>query len=135
MALKPDVSLGVALATATVVYGIHQNLTPPIADVRSLDKGNPDVQASERAASWTSAAVVAGISLLAKDPTVFIVGGTMVVVMAWLTRHADQVDVTTKRASSAMDPLRQVGATPATLAAADAQTQSAPLITGYSAVV
>lgn len=135
MSLKPDVSLGVALATATVVYGIHSNFTPPVADVRSLEKNNGDIQASEKAATWVSAAVVAGISLLAKDPTIFVVGGTMVVVMAWTTRHADQVDTVTKRASSAMDPLKQVGTTPADLAAADAQSTSPALVTGYSGVI
>jgi hypothetical protein len=135
MSLKPDVSLGVALATATVVYGIHQNLTPPIADVRSLEKNNADIGASERAATWTSAAVVAGISLLAKDPTVFIVGGTMVVVMSWITKHADQVDTVTKRASTAMNPLTQIGTTPAQLAVADTPSQGSALITGYSSVV
>lgn len=135
MALKPDVSLGVALATATVVYGIHSNMTPNNADVRSLEANNMDVQASERAASWISAAVVAGISLLAKDPTIFVVGGTMVVVMAWTTRHADQVDTVTKRASSAMDPLKQIGSTPSGIADADDMTKSNPLQTGYSAVI
>lgn len=135
MALKPDVSLGVALATATVVYGIHSNMTPPVADVRSLESNNGDIQASERAASWISAAVVAGISLLAKDPTIFVVGGTMVVVMAWTTRHADQVDTVTKRASTAMDPLRQIGSTPSGLTDADDMSKSAPLQTGYSVTI
>lgn len=135
MALKPDVSLGVALATATVVYGIHSNMTPPVADVRSLESNNGDIQASERAASWISAAVVAGISLLAKDPTIFVVGGTMVVVMAWTTRHADQVDTVTKRASTAMDPLKQIGSTPSGVADADDMSKSAPLQTGYSVTI
>lgn len=98
MALKPEASLGVALATGAVVYSIYQNATPSLGDIRSLPKGNVDVQASERAATWTSAGVVAGISLLAKDATIFVLGGAMIVAMAWLHRHADQVDNTTKKA-------------------------------------
>lgn len=100
MSLKPEVSIPVALATATVVYAIHTNATPTIADVRSIDAGNPDIQSSERAASWTAAAVVAGVSLIARDPNVFIVGGAMVIAMAWLTRHADAVNPMTGFAST-----------------------------------
>jgi hypothetical protein len=39
--------------------------------------------------AWMAAAVVSGISLLAKDATVFIVGGAMVVGLDWLTRYAN----------------------------------------------
>jgi hypothetical protein len=92
MALRtPEVSIGVGLATMTVVYSIYQGALPSVADVRSLDAHNGDVEAAERLAGWTAAGVVAGISLLAKDGTVFILGGSMVVVMAWWHRHADAV--------------------------------------------
>jgi hypothetical protein len=122
MPLKPEVSLGVALATATVVYGIYQNATPPLADIRSLESGNTDIQGAERQATWTAAAVVAGISLLAKDPTIFVVGGTAVVVMAWSHRHADTVDVITKRASPVMPKLGDIGSTPSGITTAPEQT-------------
>ena len=121
MGLKPEVSLGVSLATATVVYAVHQNATPTIADIRSLDKNNADVQKSERTASWVSAGVVAGISLLAKDATIFIVGGAMVIAMAWMTRHADQVDVVTKRASTLLPTQMAGGSTDAGITTAPAQ--------------
>lgn len=92
MALRtPEVSLGMGLATATVVYGIYQGALPNVADVRSLDAHNKDVESAERLAAWTAAGVVAGISLLAKDATVFILGGSMVVAMSWWHRHADAV--------------------------------------------
>lgn len=130
MALKPEVSLGVALATATVVYGVHQAATPSNADIRSLESNNVDVQAAERAATWTSAVLVSGISLLAKDPTIFIVGGAMVVVAAWTTRHSDQVDTVTKKASGLMDPLKQVGSTPSGAATGDAVSTAPALNVG-----
>jgi hypothetical protein len=101
MALRtPEVSIGVGLATATVVYGIYQGALPNVADVRSLDAHNTDIEASERLAGWTAAAVVAGISLLSKDGTVFIIGGTMVVVMSWWHRHADAVNPADGRAGT-----------------------------------
>jgi len=101
MALRtPEVSIGVGLAVGTVVYGIYQGALPPVADVRSLDAHNQDVAASERMAGWTAAAVVAGISLLAKDGTVFIIGGSMVIAMSLRHRHANAVNPVEGRAGT-----------------------------------
>lgn len=86
--LKPEASLGVGLATCAVVYAIHSNATPSMADMQSLPAGNGDVDAAERRATWMSAGVVAAISLLAKDPTIFVLGSGAAIAMAWLTRRA-----------------------------------------------
>lgn len=96
--LKPDVSLSVALATGTLVYAIYTNATPSIADIRSVDQNNIDIAASERQATWTAAAAVAGISLVSQDPGPFIFGGLMVIVMAWAHRHANLVNPLTGKA-------------------------------------
>lgn len=89
--LNPEVSLPVGLATAGVVYAIYQNALPPVVDVRSAQPGNADVQGSEKLATWTALGVVSGISLLAKDPNVLIMGGITMIVLAWWHRHADMV--------------------------------------------
>jgi hypothetical protein len=89
MALKREVSLGVGLATAALVWGVYNTALPSVADVRVGEPQDRDIAASERTATWTSAAAVAGVSLLAKDPTVFIIGGAMVVTLAWWHRHAN----------------------------------------------
>lgn len=99
MALKPDISLTVALATGTLVYAIYQNATPTLADQRSVDAFNTDLASAERQASWTAAAAVAGISLISRDPNPFIFGGAMVIVLAWSHRHADMVNPLTGKAS------------------------------------
>lgn len=95
--LRPEISIGAGLAVATLVYAIHQNATPSRADIRSLPEGNPDIDAEERKASWQAVGVVAGISLIARDPVIFIIGGTMVIMEAWLTRHANYVNPDAKR--------------------------------------
>jgi hypothetical protein len=89
--LKPEGSMMAGLATAAVVYGVYQSALPSIADARSAQPGNQDLQAAERSAGFISTGVVAGVSLIAKDPTIFILGGSMVVAMAWWHRHADMV--------------------------------------------
>lgn len=92
MALKPEVSLPVSLATAAVVYGIYSNALPPVVDLRATPANDSQVASTEKAAAWTAAAVVAGISLIAKDPTVFIIGGSMVVALSWWNKHANAVN-------------------------------------------
>lgn len=92
--MSRETSLGVGLATAALVWGVYQTALPSVADVRVGDPGDKDVAAAERAATWTAAAVVAGVSLLAKDPTVFVVGGSMAVILAWWHRHANHYDAT-----------------------------------------
>lgn len=89
MALPRQASLGVGLATAALVWGVFNVALPTAADVRVGDPGDKDVAGAERTATWASAAAVSGISLISKDPTVFILGGSMVVVLAWWYRHSN----------------------------------------------
>lgn len=98
MALKHEYSVMAGAATAVVVYGVYQSALPSAADARSMVP-NEDLAKAERTASWVSAGVVAGISLIAQDPTIFIIGGTMAIGMAWMHRHANAVQPTIGRAS------------------------------------
>lgn len=88
MALKPEASVMSGLAVAGIVYSIHSNFTPTIADMQGLPAGTKDVDSAERKATWLSVGVVAGVSLLAKDPTIFVMGSAMTVAMAFFSRHA-----------------------------------------------
>lgn len=99
MALKPEASVMSGLAVAGLVYGIHANFTPSVADMQGLPAGNKDVDRAERQATWLSVGVVSGVSLLAKDPTIFVIGSAMTVAMAFMTRNA----VWTETKSSIMD--------------------------------
>lgn len=131
MALKPEGSIMAGLACGAVVYGIHANANPTMSDIRSLDKGNADVAKSERAATALSAAVVAGISLIAKDPTIFVIGGVITVAMAWWTRHANTVNPTTGVATTPR--AADVGNTPSGIT--DASPQAAVAISYGTSVI
>lgn len=98
--LKPEVSLPIALGVASVVFAIYSNATPTVADIRVGKPQNEDIEASRKSAAIMSAGVVGAISLMTKDPTIFVVGGAMVVGMDWWTRHANAVNPTTGRAGS-----------------------------------
>ncbi|MEU9048373.1 hypothetical protein AB0D63_43295 [Kitasatospora sp. NPDC048343] len=91
MSLKPEISLGVGLALGTTVLAIHQLAGPSMADIRTLEPGNKDVASSERTATWAGALLVSTVSLLARDPVIFMVGGAMVIGTAWMSRHANFV--------------------------------------------
>ncbi len=92
MSLTPEASVMSGLAVAGVVYAIHSNFTPTVSDMQGLPSGNMDLDLAERQATWLSIGVVAGISLLAKDPTIFIIGSVATVGMALFSRHATWTD-------------------------------------------
>lgn len=94
MSLTPPASIGVGLAVAGVVLAIHANATPTQADMQGLPSGNKDVDATERRATWMSIGIVSGISLLAADPTVFVIGSAMTIALAFATRHAVWTEAT-----------------------------------------
>lgn len=92
MALPSDKSLLVGLAVAGGVFAIHQNLTPSLADVRVADPNDPDVDSAERTATLVGSALVTAVALMARDATVFVLGETVVLAMAWTYKHANTVD-------------------------------------------
>lgn len=99
MALPAGASLGVGLATAGLVVAIHSQATPSMADIRVGAPNDDHIDRSERAATWFSVAVVSAISLVARDPAIFIIGGSAAVVMAWWTRHGNSLNPLTGSSS------------------------------------
>lgn len=90
--LKPNENLMLAAAVGAVVYGTYNIALPTLADTRGLQGNMPDIDKAEKAATWASVAVVSGISLLAKSPEVFVVGGLMTIGLSWSFKHASKVD-------------------------------------------
>lgn len=101
---RPEVSLGMGLAVAALVWGVYNTALPSIAEARVTDQNDRDLAAAERTATWTSAAIVAGVSLIAHDATVFILGGSMVIGLAWMHRHANQVHPEVGKATMQIKP-------------------------------
>jgi hypothetical protein len=83
---RPEISIPAALATGTLVYSIYNRGMPPVLDVRASKVGDGNIESVRKQNAWMAAATVAAISLIAKDATVFIVGGAMVVGLDWMTR-------------------------------------------------
>ena len=104
--LKPNESLMASAAVVTAVYATYQMALPPIVDERAAPVGDADLAAAEKVATWTAAGLVSVVSLLAKDPTIFVLGGLSVVVLSWTHRHANEVNPLTGRAST-VEPRRR----------------------------
>lgn len=94
MAFSREMSVMGSLATLAAVFAIHQNFTPPIADIQGMPAGVADIDVAEKRATWTSIGVVSLVSLLAKDPTIFVVGSAGTVGLALMTKHANWTEPT-----------------------------------------
>src|SRR5581483_5068418 len=92
--LKPNEEIQVGALTAAIVYGIFQLNAPSLADVRVSQPGTPNAQhvhGSVKTAAWTATVVTGGLAILAKSPTIFIIGGLMTVVESWKYFHANAI--------------------------------------------
>lgn len=97
-----EASLGIALATGVLVWSIYSHALPSLVDHRVADRDDDAAERAERTATWTAAGTVSMISLIARDPTVFVIGGAMVVALSFWHRHANLVDPMTGRATAPM---------------------------------
>lgn len=94
MALDRKTSVAVGLGAMGLVWGVYGQVCPKVADLRVGTPNDADATSAEKAARWTSGALVVGISLITRDATVFIMGGVAVVAFSWLHRHANAVNPT-----------------------------------------
>lgn len=106
--LKPEASMSVGLATAVLVYATYQVTLPNVADVRVSGQQDPDIDSARKVATWTGAGIVSAISLVAKDPTVFVIGGATVVALDVMYRHADAVHPALKKVATSSTGIHAV---------------------------
>jgi hypothetical protein len=107
MALKPNEEIQVAALSAAVVYGVFQLNAPNLSDVKAAPTGNKNVHGSVKTAAWTATAVTAALALLAKSPTIFIVGSVMTIVESWKYYHANVQDPATGKVNATSFPSGQ----------------------------
>jgi hypothetical protein len=109
MSLKPETSLTVGLATAALVWAIYQSHMPALADVRAANPNNTAVESTRKVATWEAAGIVAAISLIAHDPTVFVIGGAMVVILDFSHRSANVTSPATNQVVTSAQPTVPAG--------------------------
>ena len=100
--LKPNEEVMASAFALTAVYTIFSTQVPNMADVKAAPSNNSTVYKSVRGAAIEATAVVSGIALLAKSPTIFTVGGLGIVALAWHYHHANAVAPSTGKATTAV---------------------------------
>lgn len=87
--LKASEELIVAATAITLVLAIYQNGLPNFADIRADQPGNVNTHKSTKMAAITSTAAVGSLALIAKSPTVFTIGGAMILFETWKYHFAN----------------------------------------------
>lgn len=90
--LKPENSIVAGLATVALVAGVYQLDVGPVSQVHASDAGHGANTAGIKKAGYTSLIMVAGISLLARDPNIVILGGAAIIAFHAHYRHANLVN-------------------------------------------
>lgn len=87
--LKPDGSIALGIATGVLVYAVYDRALPDSATIHATQANDINVEAGRKKAVWTSAGILAAITLLTKDVEVFILGGVVLVALDFHARHAN----------------------------------------------
>lgn len=95
--LTPEGSIVAGFATVGLVYGIYQMDIGPVTSVHLSEPYDGAATSAIKKAGWTSLIAVAGLSLLARDPNIAILGGAAIVAFHAHYRHANMVHPQTGR--------------------------------------
>lgn len=79
--LKPEGSLTLGVAVGAMVYGVYNYSLPTTAVMQATQVQSMDIEAARRKAAITTVALVSVVSLMAKDKTIFVLGGLMVIAL------------------------------------------------------
>lgn len=93
--LNPSSTVAIGIGLGAVDAFIFSTHLPNIADVRSADPQNTDVDTCRRQAAGLCIAINGVVSVMTRDWDVFLIGGIVTVGMAWLYVHANSVHPST----------------------------------------
>lgn len=89
--LKPENSMVAGIATMALVFGLYQAHVGPVSSVHMTAANDNNVQASLKKTGWIAAVAVAGVTLLARDANIAILGGATIIAEELSYRHANMV--------------------------------------------
>lgn len=84
--LKPEGSIGIGIATGVLVYAVYDRTLPNMAVINATPAHDINIEAARKTAALTSAAVLAGVTLLTRDVDVFILGSAVLIALDWHAR-------------------------------------------------
>lgn len=89
--LTPDSATVVGLLSAAGVYLIYSDSLPTIADARTAEPHNADLESARKAAAWKSAALLTIVFVVARDINSYIISGVALVGIDYMHKHANAV--------------------------------------------
>lgn len=98
-------SVGVGLATMGLVAVTYNQFCPRLTDLSVAGAHNRDAARSEKAARYTSAALVIGITVVTRDAKVAIMGAVAVIAYSWQHRYAIAYDPAQARVATPTSPV------------------------------
>jgi hypothetical protein len=87
--LKPENSIVAGIATMALVAGLYGVNVGPVSSIHMGPANDNNTQASLKKAGWISVIAVSGVSLLAKDANIAILGGATIIAEELQYRHAN----------------------------------------------
>lgn len=95
--LKPEGSVVAGIATMGLVYAIYEMDIGSVSVAAASDANHPSLEASRKKAGYTSFIAVAGLTLIARDRNIGILGFFSIVAMEAHYRHAIMSEPSTGR--------------------------------------
>lgn len=89
--LTPDSATVVGLLSAAGVYLIYSGSLPSIADARTAEPHNTDLESARKAAAWKSAALLSVVFLVARDINSYIISGVALVGIDYMHKNANAI--------------------------------------------
>jgi hypothetical protein len=93
--LNPSQSVAIGVGIGAVDVFVFQQHLPPMADVRTANPHNDDVDAARRQATGLCIAINGLVSVMTRDWNVFLIGGVVTVGLSYLTVHANALNPVT----------------------------------------
>lgn len=86
--LKPSEELTAATFAIATVIAVFGNYTANVNDVKAAAPSHQN-RNDDRRAALVSGAIVSGVALIAKSPTVFVAGGAAIILESAVRAHAN----------------------------------------------
>lgn len=86
--LNPPASIGTTVGVIALAYTAYNSQLPPSAVMQATDAYDRNLEAGRKKAALMSVALVSAVALVAKDVTIFTLGGAAVLGLDWCARHS-----------------------------------------------
>lgn len=86
--LSPPAAIGTSIGVMALAYTAYTSQLPPAAVMQATEAYDRNLESARKKAAMMSVGLVAAVSLVAKDPTIFCLGGAAVLALDWSARHS-----------------------------------------------